>query len=262
MHMRFLAVFALAAGLCAWTGDVRAHGSAETDRAALVAVHRTTGGDGWTNNDNWLSDAPLGDWYGVETNEPELLFMAGMRRSEVSALRWSDVVDATDGDGVLVRVRTSKTNQEGDVNDVRFVKDGVARALRTLRACRREPNGAGLSYARSDLSERILTHADPKTRTNSNARVGPVAGERLASQPTLSRFENAVGRNALYRMGCELARRVIERHRRLHGKGAAHHDRSGPDRRPDARRLRLVAERLVLVNRTNARVFGLAVAPR
>ena len=46
----------------------------------------------------------------------------------------------------------------------------------------------------------------------------PVAGERLASQPTLSRFENAVCRNALYRMGCELARRVIERHRRLHGK--------------------------------------------
>ena len=63
-----------------------------------------------------------------------LLFMAGMRRSEVSALRWSDVVDATDGDGVLVRVRISKTNQEGEVNDVRFVKDGVARAIRTLRA--------------------------------------------------------------------------------------------------------------------------------
>ena len=63
-----------------------------------------------------------------------LLFMAGMRRSEVSSLRWSDVVDATDGDGVLVRVRVSKTNQDGEVNDVRFVKDGVARALRTLRA--------------------------------------------------------------------------------------------------------------------------------
>ena len=63
-----------------------------------------------------------------------LLFMAAMRRSEVSALRWSDVVDATDGDGVLVRVRTSKTNQEGEMNDVRFVKDGVARAIRTLRA--------------------------------------------------------------------------------------------------------------------------------
>ena len=63
-----------------------------------------------------------------------LLFMAGMRRSEVSVLRWSDVVDSTDGDGILVTVRRSKTNQEGEVNDVRFVKDGVARALRTLRA--------------------------------------------------------------------------------------------------------------------------------
>ena len=63
-----------------------------------------------------------------------LLFMAGMRRSEVSALRWADIVDSTDGDGILVTVRRSKTNQEGDVNDVRFVKDGVARALRTLRA--------------------------------------------------------------------------------------------------------------------------------
>ena len=46
----------------------------------------------------------------------------------------SDVIDATDGDGTLVTVRQSKTNQEGEVNDVRFVKDGVARALRTLRA--------------------------------------------------------------------------------------------------------------------------------
>ena len=62
-----------------------------------------------------------------------LLFMAGLRRSEVSALRWDDVADAADGDGILVTVRRSKTNQEGDVKDVRFVKGGVARAIRTLR---------------------------------------------------------------------------------------------------------------------------------
>ena len=62
-----------------------------------------------------------------------LLFMAGIRRSEVSALRWADVADAADGDGILVTVRRSKTNQEGDVKDVRFVKGGVARAIRTLR---------------------------------------------------------------------------------------------------------------------------------
>ena len=42
----------------------------------------------------------------------------------------------------------------------------------------------------------------------------PVGGEELASQPTLSRFENAVGRSDLYRMGIALADTVIERHRR------------------------------------------------
>ena len=62
-----------------------------------------------------------------------LLFMAGMRRSEVSALRWDAVADAADGDGVLVTVRRSKTNQEGETRDVRFVKGGVARAIRALR---------------------------------------------------------------------------------------------------------------------------------
>ena len=66
-----------------------------------------------------------------------LLFMAGMRRSEVSALRWADVDDATagdDGDGVLVTVRRGKTNQEGETRDVRFVKGTVAGAVRTLQA--------------------------------------------------------------------------------------------------------------------------------
>lgn len=47
----------------------------------------------------------------------------------------------------------------------------------------------------------------------------PVGGIDLASQPTLSRFENAVDRKQLYRMGATLADRVIERHRRrLHGR--------------------------------------------
>ena len=45
-----------------------------------------------------------------------------MRRNEVSALRWADIADSTDGDGILITVRRSKTNQEGEVNDVRFVR--------------------------------------------------------------------------------------------------------------------------------------------
>jgi hypothetical protein len=47
----------------------------------------------------------------------------------------------------------------------------------------------------------------------------PVVGDPLASQPTISRFENRVGVQELYAMGCELAATVIERHqRRLHAR--------------------------------------------
>ena len=47
----------------------------------------------------------------------------------------------------------------------------------------------------------------------------PIEGRDLASQPTLSRFENAVDRKELYRMAEALADSVMERHaRRLHGR--------------------------------------------
>ena len=63
-----------------------------------------------------------------------LLFMGGLRRSEVAALRWADVEDAGDADGILVTVRRSKTNQVGETSDVRYLKNGAARAVRALRA--------------------------------------------------------------------------------------------------------------------------------
>ena len=62
--------------------------------------------------------------------------MGGLRRAEVSALEWRDVSDASDGDGVLITVRTSKTNQEGDTADVRYLKNGAAKAIRTVRGAR------------------------------------------------------------------------------------------------------------------------------
>ncbi|HEV2463074.1 MAG TPA: IS1380 family transposase [Acidobacteriaceae bacterium] len=51
----------------------------------------------------------------------------------------------------------------------------------------------------------------------------PVRGAALASQPTLSRFENAPRRADLYRMGEALAETVIKRHRRRLGAGKVKH---------------------------------------
>ena len=42
--------------------------SAATDREALVALYNATDGANWRENTNWLSSAPLDDWYGVKTD--------------------------------------------------------------------------------------------------------------------------------------------------------------------------------------------------
>ena len=39
------------------------------DRAALVALYEATNGPNWVNNANWLTEAPLGEWYGVHTDQ-------------------------------------------------------------------------------------------------------------------------------------------------------------------------------------------------
>ena len=61
-------IFAFSVGLLVLA--VAAHGqSPETDREVLAAFYEATGGDGWRDNTNWLTDAPLGEWFGVETDE-------------------------------------------------------------------------------------------------------------------------------------------------------------------------------------------------
>ena len=81
------------------------------------------------------------------------------------------------------------------------------------------------------LAQRVFAIACGYPDANDAARLGedpvhkmvvgrdPVDGAALASQPTLSRFENAAGRRELYRIGEALADVVVERHRkRLRGR--------------------------------------------
>ncbi|MYE70082.1 MAG: hypothetical protein F4237_08550, partial [Gemmatimonadetes bacterium] len=42
---------------------------ASDERAALEAFYHATNGPNWNNQTNWLSDKPLGQWYGVETDD-------------------------------------------------------------------------------------------------------------------------------------------------------------------------------------------------
>ncbi len=40
---------------------------ARTEREALVALYKATGGDNWRHNTNWCTDAPISSWYGITT---------------------------------------------------------------------------------------------------------------------------------------------------------------------------------------------------
>ena len=41
----------------------------QSERALLVAFYNATGGDEWTNKDNWCSSKPLSEWYGIKTDD-------------------------------------------------------------------------------------------------------------------------------------------------------------------------------------------------
>jgi hypothetical protein len=102
-----------------------------------------------------------------------------------------------------------------------------------LSACLRDDRQPGkVEHELSELiTQRVMAIALGYEDANDAARLAcdpvhkllvgrdPVNGEDLASQPTLSRFENAPDRKELLRMTEALADRVIERHRkRLHGR--------------------------------------------
>ena len=52
-----------------WGGGPICAPPSEADRAALTAFYHATGGPDWVNSRNWLTDAPLWGWQGVQTNE-------------------------------------------------------------------------------------------------------------------------------------------------------------------------------------------------
>ena len=51
-----------------------------------IQVYNATSGDNWANNDNWLSDKPLGEWHGVTTDSD-----GRVRRLDLSGNQLSEV---------------------------------------------------------------------------------------------------------------------------------------------------------------------------
>lgn len=106
---------------------------------------------------------------------------------------------------------------------------GLSRRLAACLVDRRQ-EGKVEHTVRDLLRQRLFGIACGYADGNDAARLGDdpihkllldrdaISGAMLASQPTLSRFENAATRADLYRMGEALAESVIERHRRRLGR--------------------------------------------
>ena len=55
-----------------------------TDREVLEALFHATGGPEWTNRTNWLSAAPISEWYGVETDGSGRVTSLSLSRNRLS----------------------------------------------------------------------------------------------------------------------------------------------------------------------------------
>jgi len=76
----------------------------------------------------------------------------------------------------------------------------------------------GIALGHPDCNDARVLADDPVHKMLAGRM--PISGERLASQSTLSRFENAVGSRDLYRVAETIADTVLDRHRRRLGRRA------------------------------------------
>ena len=66
---------------------------AEPDGRRCGSRANATGGPGWTDDTNWLTDAPLGEWFGVEANEHDRVTGLGLGG-------WDETIDENVGNGL------------------------------------------------------------------------------------------------------------------------------------------------------------------
>jgi len=143
-----------------------------------------------------------------------LLFPELFTKSTV--LRFDQRQGSSDGGAILLKAADRR---------YRLI-DGLTEGLRDERQAGKVDHSL-----RELLAQRVFSIACGYPDANDSARLSadpihkllldrdPMAGGNLASQPTLSRFENAVGPKELYRLGETLAASVIQRHaERLRGR--------------------------------------------
>ena len=116
--------------------------------------------------------------------------MAGMRRSEVAALRWADLAEAPGGDGILVAVGRGKTNQAGEAAEGRV---GLASELTTM--------------AKQVRTRSMVVRATISPATGAPMRASPSTWPWARGRPRWEVHERCEGRGAGWRHHAAFERR-------------------------------------------------------
>ena len=99
---------------------------ASSDRDVLEAFYNATDGDNWTNSTNWLTEAPLGQWYGVTSNDDgrvtELTITSnnldGTLPSSLGDLEYLEVLNLELNDGLSGSI----PEELGNLSNLTFLK--------------------------------------------------------------------------------------------------------------------------------------------
>ena len=81
------------------------------DKAALVALYNATDGDNWTNNTNWFSDRPLGEWHGVFTDDYERVTQLSLSWNQLSGSIPTELGNLTN----LIELNLSSNQLSGSI---------------------------------------------------------------------------------------------------------------------------------------------------
>ncbi|MGH7752230.1 MAG: IS1380 family transposase, partial [Gemmatimonadales bacterium] len=145
---------------------------------------------------------------------PQLTFEFQKNRRPV-VVRFDQAHASTDGGAVLLTALDTQLQLTDQLAGCLFDRrdpDKIRHPLRDL--LRQRVFGLACGYEDGNDAARLADDPMHKLAVGRD----PLTGAALASQPTLSRFEHAVGPRALYALGRTLAATVIAHHRgRLHG---------------------------------------------
>jgi hypothetical protein len=124
---------------------------------------------------------------------------------------------SSDGGAVLLKAADRRLGLTGAIAEVLTEGRTAAKIRHPLRALvAQRVYGIACGYPDGNDADRLADDPIQKLLLDRD----PITGRPLASQPTISRFENGVSPRALYRVGRELAACVIERHQQRLGRRA------------------------------------------